>query len=157
MAFALRLVLLLCGITGSCSFVLYTGPSCPDGWTRLNHRCFNFLNENFRFADAETFCNALGGNLVSIHSQLENEVVRFLIEQGAGSARRTWIGFHDTVREGEFVWTDGSVVDFTDWANNRPRMNDMANCAEINFQGETWNDVRCSRQRSIVCTKDVKY
>ncbi|XP_054653069.1 galactose-specific lectin nattectin-like [Dunckerocampus dactyliophorus] len=157
MAFALHLLLLLCGITGSWSFVIYRGQSCPQNWTQLNERCFISLEENLRFADAESFCNGLGGNLASIHSELENEVVRQVILEQAGNFQRSWIGFNDAVQEGVFVWTDGSTVDFTDWANNRPRTNDNLNCAEINFRDEFWNDVGCRARRAFVCATDLGY
>nr|XP_057934022.1 galactose-specific lectin nattectin-like [Doryrhamphus excisus] len=157
MAFALRLVLLLCGITGSCSFVLYTDQCCPKGWIQLNDRCLHFVGAEFSFEIAETFCNILGGNLVSIHSRLENEMVRHLIMTETGSFEPSWIGFNDLDLEGEFVWTDGSTVDFTDWANNRPRTNANLNCVEINFRGETWNDRGCRAGRPSVCARPAKY
>ncbi|XP_061896888.1 galactose-specific lectin nattectin-like [Entelurus aequoreus] len=108
---------------------------CPEGWTQLDMRCFIFQNERVDFITAETTCIILGGNLVSIHSNLENELVRQLIFDVTGQNTRTWIGFTDAIREGSFIWTDGSVVDFTDWANNRPSSNGNRNCANINFRG----------------------
>ncbi|XP_061546852.1 galactose-specific lectin nattectin-like [Phycodurus eques] len=139
MAFGPHLLLLLCGIsgllTGTWAFALKRDQYCPPRWTQLDNRCIIFQNEKLTFALAETVCNILGGNLVSIHNNLENEVVRHLILAGAGSFRRSWIGLHDRVEDGEFLWTDGSPFDFNDWANNRPRMNTNQDCTVINFQG----------------------
>ncbi|XP_054652937.1 galactose-specific lectin nattectin-like [Dunckerocampus dactyliophorus] len=133
------------------------GQSCPKGWIQLNNRCLIFVDKEFNFNLAEIFCNTFGGNLVSIHSRLENEVVRHLILAEAGSFQRSWIGFQDMDQEGVFEWTDGSTVDFTDWANNRPRTNSNLNCAEINFRGDSWNDMRCGAERPFVCARNVEY
>ncbi|XP_051937142.1 galactose-specific lectin nattectin-like [Hippocampus zosterae] len=160
MAFALHLLLscVISGLfSGTWAFVFDRDNYCPPGWTRLDNRCLIFQNEELNFALAETVCNMLGGNLVSIHSDLENQVVRQLILAGAGSFQLSWIGLHDRVEEGAFLWTDGSNFDFDDWGPGRPRTTDTnTDCTQINFQGEFWSDQRCGRQRSFVCAKDLK-
>ncbi|XP_061780277.1 galactose-specific lectin nattectin-like isoform X2 [Nerophis lumbriciformis] len=161
MAFSPRLLLLLTAISGllagSWSFAIEKDDCCPTGWTQLDNRCFIFKNERVDFITAETTCIILGGNLVSIHSNLENELVRQLIFDVTGRNTRTWIGFTDAVEEGSFIWTDGSVVDFTDWANNRPNNNGNQNCVNINFRGDDqWNDIPCIRSRTYVCAMDLK-
>ncbi|XP_077585951.1 galactose-specific lectin nattectin-like isoform X2 [Stigmatopora nigra] len=159
MRFFLHFLLLLCGPSGlltGTAFVLYKDQECPPDWTRLNSRCIIFINERLRFSLAETFCNLLGGNLVSISNALENEVVRQVIRAKAGSFDRAWIGLHDRVMDGTFLWVDGSNFGFEDWASGRPRVGTNQDCTEINFQGETWNDQRCGRQRPFVCAKYVK-
>ncbi|XP_061692200.1 galactose-specific lectin nattectin-like isoform X2 [Syngnathoides biaculeatus] len=161
MAFSLQLLFLLCGIsglfTGTWAFPLKKEQDCHPGWTQLDNRCIILRNEELNFPLAETVCNILGGNLVSIHNNLENEVVRHLILAGAGSFQRSWIGLHDRVEDGEFLWTDGSPFDFDDWANNRPRINTDQDCAEINFRDGPWNDLRCGARRSFVCAKNLKH
>ncbi|XP_061822472.1 galactose-specific lectin nattectin-like [Nerophis lumbriciformis] len=164
MASALNLVLFFCGIsgllTGSWSFEHgYDDKDhcCPKGWTQLNDRCLIFHNVRVNFVTAERFCNSLGGNLVSIHNQLENEIVRQLILEGAGSNERTWIGLQDTIEDLNFIWTDGTLFDFDDWAPNRPRTNDNGqDCVEINFNGSFWNDRRCGPNLPFVCAMDSK-
>ncbi|XP_054631800.1 galactose-specific lectin nattectin-like [Dunckerocampus dactyliophorus] len=161
MAFAPRLLFLLCGISGllagSCPFPLKTG-RCPVGWTQLDDRCFIFQNVDVNFATAETICNILGGNLASIHSNLENEVIRQLIFEGTGFTRHTWIGFSDSIQEGNYIWTDGSQVDFTDWETGRPNNNGNQDCAVVNFNNvDNWNDIRCRQIRPLICARDLKY
>ncbi|KAM9810216.1 ladderlectin-like isoform 1-T3 [Syngnathus typhle] len=156
MHFALGVLLLCGGISGSWAASIKIGGDCPAGWTQLDTRCFIFQNERLNFRLAETVCNILGGNLVSIHSQLENEVVRHVILAGAGSFARTWIGLYDRIEDGDYLWTDGSEVDFFDWANNRPTMNPDQDCVEINFpNNDQWNDRRCGGRLPFVCAKDL--
>ncbi|XP_077598960.1 galactose-specific lectin nattectin-like [Stigmatopora nigra] len=163
MTFSLHFLLLLFGISGMLTktraSVLYRDKECPPDWTRLDCRCIRFINEPLRFSLAETFCNLLGGNLVSIHNALENEVVRQVINAGAGSFVRTWIGIHDRIVEGEYLSVDGTIVDFFDWSNNRPRPNiDPLDCVEINFPGNNqWSDRNCNGRLPFVCARDVSY
>ncbi|XP_037126884.1 ladderlectin-like isoform X1 [Syngnathus acus] len=158
MQFALGVLLLCGGISGSWAASIQKGPRCPAGWTKLDTRCFIFQNESLNFRLAETVCNILGGNLVSIHSQLENEVVRHMILAGAGSFARTWIGLYDRIVDGDYLWTDGSAVDFFDWAPGRPTMNNNQDCVEINFpNNDQWNDRGCGRRQPFVCAKDQNH
>ncbi|XP_049591453.1 ladderlectin [Syngnathus scovelli] len=158
MHFALGVLLLCGGISGSWAASVKMGLRCPAGWTQLDTRCFIFQNEPFRFRTAETICNILGGNLVSIHNELENEVVRQVILAGAGSFERSWIGLYDRIEDGDYLWTDGSEVDFFDWATNRPTMNANQDCVEINFQtNNQWNDRGCNGQLPFVCAKDLHH
>ncbi|XP_061750234.1 galactose-specific lectin nattectin-like [Nerophis ophidion] len=130
---------------------------CPKGWTQLNRRCFIFQNQQVDFLSAETTCIILGGNLVSIHSSLENELVRQLIFDVTGDNTRTWIGFTDAIEEDSFIWTDGSVVDFTGFASGRPNNFGEQDCVIINFRGvDEWNDNSCSLLRTYVCAMDLK-
>ncbi|XP_077438570.1 galactose-specific lectin nattectin-like [Vanacampus margaritifer] len=160
MALVNHLLLLLCVMSGlftkTWTYTMYRDHYCPTGWTRLNSRCLLYVDEALIFSRAEVVCNLLGGNLVSIHNTLENEVVQHLILLRAGSLRRSWIGLHDTVQDGDFTWTDGSPFDFEDWATNRPRVDTNQDCAVINFNGGFWNDIPCNTQRRFVCEKYLK-
>ncbi|XP_077352142.1 galactose-specific lectin nattectin-like isoform X2 [Festucalex cinctus] len=138
MTIVLHFVLVLGGICGmftrTWAFAIERDKYCPHGWTQLDNRCLIFQNEDINFLFAETVCNILGGNLVSIHNALENEVVRHLILAGAGSFQPSWIGLYDRVEDGDFLWTDGSPFDFNDWASGRPRVDTEQDCGVINFQ-----------------------
>ena len=77
---------------------------------------------------AEVACIKLGGHLDSIHSDAANDAVM------AAGGNGAYIGFHDIFTEvgcaGDgndsadhdtgFVWTDGSIVDYTNWNNGDP-------------------------------------
>ncbi|XP_044206534.1 galactose-specific lectin nattectin-like [Thunnus albacares] len=130
-------------------------PGCPPDWTRLGSRCFIFRNTAKVFGDAESVCISLGGNLASIHSAEEKSFIRELINKGSGSYLRSWIGAHDGVKEGMWMWTDGSRFDYQDWHSGEPNNRRVENCAEINWQGEKWNDIACGHHRSFVCAKDL--
>nr|XP_061812425.1 galactose-specific lectin nattectin-like [Nerophis lumbriciformis] len=100
MALALRSLFLLCGLNGLLTGVgsfpskMFKDVSCPEGWTQLDCRCYIYQSEAREFADAEAVCGILGGNLISIGSDLENAIAQELSEDG-GSV--VWIGYHDAV------------------------------------------------------------
>ncbi|XP_061551888.1 galactose-specific lectin nattectin-like [Phycodurus eques] len=157
MAFALRSLLLLCGMCG-----LLAGVSCqtlkgycPEGYTRLNDRCLVFQHEPRDFSDAESVCNILGGNLVSINSTLENAVIVELIRYSAAIFKNTWIGYHDTIQEDDFIWTDGTSGDFRDFAASEPNNLDNEDCVNFDDGDEMWHDESCTNLSSFVCAKKV--
>ncbi|XP_061781251.1 snaclec 4-like [Nerophis lumbriciformis] len=123
MALELCVLSLLCGISG-----LFTGAAsqstassedagasmrnnqCPGGWTRLDNRCFILMRQQINFTAAEATCNLFGGNLASIHNQVEASVISgFFINLEILSP---WIGLRNESGESDLFWTDQSEVDF---------------------------------------------
>ncbi|XP_061551940.1 lactose-binding lectin l-2-like [Phycodurus eques] len=159
MAFALRSLLLLCGIsallTGVWSdFQVVKVPSCPKGWTRLNERCFLVVDKLENFADAEIACLSLGGNLASIRNAVEDEVVSALIVRFA-STENAWIGYNDIDTEGTFVWTDGTPPNtFNDFIGVPSNPND--DCVQtFGTTLSNWDDLDCDLTVPFVCATNV--
>ncbi len=64
---------------------------------------------------AEAEAQAQGGHLASIHSEEEHN---FIWETFGG--QDLWIGFNDVAVEGEFVWSDGSSFDYSNFQPGDP-------------------------------------
>jgi Ca2+-binding RTX toxin-like protein len=64
--------------------------------------------------EAEANAQALGGHLVTINDAEENE----WIKQNLGIGK--WIGINDKDSEGNFNWSSGEPVVFTDWGAGEP-------------------------------------
>ena len=66
---------------------------------------------------AEAEASTLGGHLVAIGSQEEQEwiVATFLPETDLVFPPVYWIGLTDEVQEGLFVWTNGDPLTYTNW------------------------------------------
>ena len=96
-----------CASDGSC----YTGVDLPLGWE-----------------DAREYCrtNFPGGDLASIHSEEANEIVMdecgLTNDYAANPEGRHYchIGLNDARREGNFEWSDGSDLDYTNWQAGEP-------------------------------------
>ncbi|XP_039649762.1 galactose-specific lectin nattectin-like [Perca fluviatilis] len=179
------LALLLCLSSGL--LTAYGAPSCPPGWTQFGSRCFNFNIETKTLTDAEgeppcppnwtqfgsrcfalyiqaktwidaqTFCQTAGGHLASIHSDAENTFLRDFINQVTGTYKNAWIGATDAVKEGTWLWTDGSKFDYKIFNAGQPdNASGVENCLEMNYEGKNWNDRPCSTyQASFVCSKNL--
>ncbi|XP_061138464.1 snaclec purpureotin subunit beta-like [Syngnathus typhle] len=159
MAFALRLTFLLCGIsgllTGVWSFPKFrsTGNDCPKGWTQLDCNCYIYQYDERTFGDAESVCNILGGNLVSIHNALENAFVLELIRAG-GNNDFAWIGLTDAIEEDDFMWTDGSEQDFLNF-DDYAESSAASNCVAINENDGLWYDEDCTDDEPYVCIREL--
>ncbi len=95
------------------------------------------------WADADAFALVnFGGNLASIHSPAENSQVLSAI-QGSDS----WIGLNDIASPFDFEWSDGSPVDYTNFALGEP--NGDGDCLYITSAGE-WADSDCAVARPFV-------
>ncbi|XP_077463164.1 galactose-specific lectin nattectin-like [Stigmatopora argus] len=159
MAFALRSLFLLCSINGLLTGVFSRrnlqekgGNCCPKGWIRLDHRCFIYQDERREFADAEKVCQAIGGNLVSIHSPLEFSVVSHIIKGATNNTMDDiWIGLHDSIEEYTSFWTDGSPTDFLAFNTNI----NSGDCIEIEINDGLWDNDSCQDKNRFVCARDI--
>ncbi|XP_077993991.1 macrophage mannose receptor 1-like [Glandiceps talaboti] len=128
--------------------------NCPaDFWVHGN-KCYSFNGANeddvVTWHDARTRCRNAGGDLATIHSQ---ELQAYLASNLRDIKYSMWIGLSDTVDEGQYRWTDGTVVDFYKWAPGEPNGGDQENCVEMHFRayGGWWNDVSCSSTGGYIC------
>ncbi|KAK7933322.1 hypothetical protein WMY93_004218 [Mugilogobius chulae] len=171
---ALRLLMLFC-LT---SPAVLTAPAkaaegnqgCAEGWTKFGSRCFKLINEKITWFDAEKSCHSLGANLASIHSAEENSFITDLIKTATGSNSETWIGGADAVKEGQWLWSDGSVWDFTNWHSGQPdNAGNNEHCIEIHVyyfmnlltlfpltEPKLWNDRHCTYTNVYMCAKDAQ-
>nr|XP_057941008.1 galactose-specific lectin nattectin-like [Doryrhamphus excisus]XP_057941009.1 galactose-specific lectin nattectin-like [Doryrhamphus excisus] len=158
-----RVFFVLCGISGLLTGTLsdfsinVSAPECPMGWTRLDDRCFIYKSDLLSFAEAEDACNTENANLASLRNNLENALAYQLVrDANGGNIPNTWIGLHDGIEEGKFVWTDGSKVDFTFFRSDQPDdFQGREECVEIHIVEERWNDDGCEDPLGFVCSYDL--
>jgi hypothetical protein len=91
---------------------------------------------------AESFAQLLGGHLVSINSQAEQDFVWSNFGSLGGVDRRVWIGFTDRDSEGAFAWSDGSPAKYTNWNPGEPNNSGgVEHYAELLGSSGRWNDL----------------
>ncbi|KAG8010141.1 Aggrecan core protein [Nibea albiflora] len=117
-----------------------------DCKTRRKFFCGNsgsvptFVDEKKSWRDAQIYCRNLSSDLVSIHSEGENEAVR--------NSKEVWIGlFKDP-----WKWSDGSNSSFRYWKAGQPNYYKDQDCVAAIFNDKgKWNDLKCSIMRRFFC------
>lgn len=87
------------------------------GQWQLNRATGHYYRQvdNVTWAQAETYAVSVGGHLVSINNQAEQD---WLMTNFTLSG--LWIGFNDRAVEGTWVWSSGEPVTYTDWVPLEP-------------------------------------
>ncbi|XP_065582980.1 calcium-activated chloride channel regulator 1-like [Artemia franciscana] len=143
-----------------------TSPSenyCMDGWSLVcssesDCSCFRYLLSYSSFDVAFEFCDALGGNLPSFHSEDKNNFI-YVFQDDLN--RGAWIGLKR--KNCTFEWIDGSTLDFTSWNDGSPSYNTTSNdCVHfVGYEDEgfttlfKWQDSPCSELRPILCEMPI--
>ncbi|XP_023268088.1 lactose-binding lectin l-2-like [Seriola lalandi dorsalis] len=131
--------------------------NCPMFWFSFNGRCYKYLSTRMSWADAELHCVSEGANLVSIHSLEEEGFVKSLIKNFDPAQGPTWIGLSDTQKEGSWMWSDGSAVNFELWGAGQPDdYRGMEDCVHDSYGNDLkWNDDPCSSATPFVCASRI--
>ncbi|KAK2897141.1 galactose-specific lectin nattectin-like isoform X2 [Channa argus] len=162
MASYLHFIVVLCltsglwmGADASCPKQQGCCEICPPGWTMFNDHCYQFYNSEKDWADAESFCTSLGGNLASLLTADIQNFLKEMIFRATNAYKNAWVGGSDAVKEGKWLWSDGSQFDFNRWGKGEPNNLGDEDCMEINFGGQDYvNDAKCDLKRAFVCAKE---
>ncbi|XP_061732556.1 macrophage mannose receptor 1 isoform X2 [Nerophis ophidion] len=131
---------------------------CADGWTSLPHfsNCYKlFHNVDWSWKKswgaAREDCMSRGANLVSIHSQEEEQ---FLSLYSKGSSK--WIGLRHNPTQGGYSWSDSSALSHTNWGPGEPNNHEnREECVEMvsttNGTYSWWNDLNCDAHQDWIC------
>lgn len=129
--------------------------SCPSDWHPYGSRCLKFVSIQQSWADSEQNCLALGGNLASVHNLLEYRFMQALTKDTNGHLPDTWVGGFDAVKEGLWMWSDGSRFDYTHWNTGEPNnAGEGEDCLQMNAASEKlWFDVPCEWKFASLCAR----
>ncbi len=121
--------------------------SFSDSFVYNGHTYYLFLNK-LSWSEAKAFCEAKGGYLAKIDSAEENAtlVSEFKPTVQNYSYEYFYFGANDKEVNGQWHYTDGSSLPYTNWLNGQP---DNAShggtneyCATISLLGGGWNDMK---------------
>ena len=109
---------------------------------------------------AQAYCKGLGGELVKINSDEENEFVLKLVHKRAPSVSMIWIGLQWNARVRGFIWSDLSIPKYRNWAPWEPNGKAREPCGNM-WTGNTtvlpthapgyWNDRICQLMPRFPC------
>ncbi|XP_070783907.1 macrophage mannose receptor 1 [Enoplosus armatus] len=127
--------------------------NCPESkkqktWVPFRGHCYAFLSSVVdNWAHASVKCLKMGASLVSIEDPQEGLFIQQNVELLQDGAKSFWIGLYKN-NEGEWMWIDNSVVDYTNWKSGMPK---SETCVDINSDSGQWGTNSCSRFRSYIC------
>ena len=137
------------------------GP-CPSGWTYFKGYCYLVSSSIKTWHQAQAYCKELGGDLVKINSEEENEFVLKLVNKRAPSLGQVWLALEWNPQRKAFIWADNSIPTFKKWFPGEPNGNAREPCSNFwtrnTYPGVNgyWNDLSCSNQNvpcGIVCKR----
>ncbi|MCD8119820.1 MAG: C-type lectin domain-containing protein [Lachnospiraceae bacterium] len=92
----------------------------PDDALSYNGHYYYFYDEACTWWDAKEYCESVGGYLVTITTEDEQNAVYCYVEELAGD-EDIWIGITDSGTEGDWsTWITGEAVTYTNWGENEP-------------------------------------
>lgn len=123
--------------------------SCENGWLELDGNCYKIFPEE-SWMEGRDSCRRMGAELVSIHSNEENE---FVFSNFVEYKKKAWIGLNDRDLEHGFSWSDGSPTDYINWGNHEPNdFYDNEDCVTHNgVWASDWNDDHCYTLYPYIC------
>merc|ERR1712126_211655 len=125
---------------------------CPYGWSRFNNSCYLFNHyPAHNWILARENCQRMnpGADLASSNSKAENEFL-WKLDIIGNSHNGGWLGGSDSHVEGEWVWTDGSSFNYTNWYN-RPDGGLTKNCMRMYNTASSWVDENCDESHGYFC------
>ncbi|XP_063787580.1 hepatic lectin-like isoform X2 [Pseudophryne corroboree] len=133
-----------------------TEKSCDPGWLQFDGSCYYLTLSKSNWNKSRSVCIKKGADLAVITSEREQN---FLTTKSAANyGKRFWIGLHDAIEEGVWIWVDGTNYEasYTSWKEGEP--NDHfgdEDCVHLWTAGE-WNDVYCTYDDSYaICEKKL--
>ncbi|KAG7268268.1 hypothetical protein CRUP_036252 [Coryphaenoides rupestris] len=128
-------------------------PKCENGWKPLGSRnmCFKFFtgprSGEKTWYESRDYCRAIGGDLMSIHSQQE---------LSTGSHGKAWIGLSEPTPGAGYEWSDGTPLNYLHWVSGEPNnKGSIESCAEFRMyywdESGSWNDVHCETYNDWLC------
>ncbi|XP_048734587.1 salivary glue protein Sgs-3-like [Ostrea edulis] len=128
---------------------------CPKHLTRNKYlmyysyvkRCYTFvISDQADWFTAKEDCSAKSGNLMNIHSSLENFFLGMRDKVALGNGNTyVWIGLSDTSSPGHFSWTNGPLKTYKHWHTGQPASGFPGNtCAAYNHDSLDWWTFPCN-------------
>ncbi len=107
----------------------------PKDIFEYNGSVYAVYNNAMKWTDANELCKQMGGHLVSITSQSENDEIMKHLDTN----ENYWVGLNDFENEGVFTWSNGEQCSFTYWGDGQPDNAGDEDYVHI-WYGDKWND-----------------
>ncbi len=113
----------------------------------LGENNYRLYDCNISWKDAKKYAESLGGHLVTITSEQENNLVKSLIKSGDYDSAAFWIGASDELSEGLFCWVTGESFGYMG-EGTFDNAGDVEDYVGIYKDSCNWNDFPDSQWRT---------
>lgn len=121
-------------------------PKKGESWIPFMGHCYSFSSVRSNWAQASVDCLKLGGAMVSVVDPQESIFIQHNVDLLKDNAPNFWIGLYKN-HDGEWMWIDGSPVDYTNWNSAKH----TSSCAELNSESGKWATNTCTRYKFYIC------
>ncbi|XP_069142061.1 asialoglycoprotein receptor 2-like [Argopecten irradians] len=123
---------------------------CPDGWVKHQESCHFFSHDRLSWPGAIVVCKLIGGYLAEVQDDSEKNFLDTTVDQ---QNEHYWIGAHDAVQEGSFVWaTSRQPISVNHFVHSPDNYKNNEGCIEIDSDGN-WNDNDCMTTFRYICER----
>ena len=120
-------------------------------WIRGNS-CYTLVKHEYDFFEAETNCREnFNGHLLAINSREEDDFIRARLLDEHMLYCWWWIGL--TKAEGDWKWTTGENISYSNWASGEPSGEEEA--AGINYEWLEWYDIASNWIHASICESNA--
>ena len=110
------------------------------------------MDDQKNYLQAIKDCNSVGATLASLESESEQTSMYTMVGSGG-----SWTGLTDFLDEGVMSWTDGTLLDYTNWNNGQPNNRDgNQHCVFMRGSDGKWDDIVCKRTEPFLCQKTAR-
>ncbi|KAF1385068.1 hypothetical protein PFLUV_G00126740 [Perca fluviatilis] len=129
------------------------GIPCQTGWRKFDISCYFVSTAKKNWTLSRQDCIARGADLVVIDSRDEQAFVNGLLQ----SNQNAWIGLTDHLKEGTWMWVDGTPVTTAFWQPGQPNSytgnQDCGETVQKSSGVGAWNDDGCFSDQTAICEK----
>nr|XP_004657888.1 pulmonary surfactant-associated protein A-like [Jaculus jaculus] len=113
----------------------------------VGEKVFSTNGQSVNFDAIRETCARAGGNIATPTSPEENEAIASFVKKYNTYA---YLGVVEEQSPGDFLYLDGTPVNYTNWYPGEPAGRGREKCVEMYSDG-TWNDKNCQQYRLAVC------
>lgn len=92
--------------------------SIPGDAMKFNGHYYKVFDESKTWTEAKAYCESLGGHLVTVTSEAENDFIYSIIENKTKNLY--WLGANDVKKEGVWEWVTGEIWTYSNWCGGAP-------------------------------------
>ncbi|CAB1311840.1 unnamed protein product [Coregonus sp. 'balchen'] len=132
--------------------------TCPSGYTGPDStvpHCYRFVRKQMGWQQALDYCKRDQGTLAAVHSVEEYQLLLSMVKQTQSTSAYAWVGLNDLEKEGNYVWTDGSSVNWFWSESAKAQQWGEEDCVALNsYSGaEGFDDIKCDSGCTFVCMR----